>query len=179
MARLVVKDKISLGGALAVGQTLRLGGFVMTARSTVTPTMTSRVIKNNLHVGSGFAEQMDPMELSSLNELLDRIAALGVATDYDRIGLKPDQREINSPPVTHQIAVVEEQCSDSSSILRTNYVRIHELSEPDTRLWEDMAQASNLELDSGPVLLGNVLEPELSSSESPLPLGLRSGQGLD
>ena len=70
------------------------------------------------------------MELSSLNELLDRITALGVATDYDRIGLKPDQREINSPPVTHQIAVVEEQCGDSSSILRTNYVRIPELSEP-------------------------------------------------
>ena len=46
------------------------------------------------------------MELASLNELLDRIAALGVTTDYDRIGLKPDQREINSPPVTHQIAVV-------------------------------------------------------------------------
>ena len=41
------------------------------------------------------------MELSSLNELLDRIAALGVATDYDQIGLKPDQREINSPPATH------------------------------------------------------------------------------
>ena len=96
----------------------------MTARSAVAPMMTSRVIKNSLHVGSKFAEQMDPMELSSLNELLDRIAALGVATDYDRIGLKPDQREINSPPVTHQIAVVEEQCSDSSSILWMNYVRI-------------------------------------------------------
>ena len=86
--------------------------------------MTSWVIENSLHVGSEFAEQMDPMELSSLNELLDHIAALGVATDYDRIGLKPDQREINSPPVTHQIAVVEEQNSDSSSILRTNYVWI-------------------------------------------------------
>ena len=73
----------------------------MTARSTAAPTMTSRVIKNSLRIGSKFAEQMDPMELSSLNELLDRIAALGVATDYDRIGLKPDQREINSPPVTH------------------------------------------------------------------------------
>ena len=94
--------------------------------------------------------------------------------DYDRIRLKPDQREINSPPVTHQIAVVEEQCSDSSCILRTNYVRIPELSEPDTRLREDMAQASNLESDSGPEKLGNILEPELPSSEAPLPLGLRS-----
>ena len=80
----------------------------MTARSVVTPSMTSRVIKNSLHVGSEFAEQMDPMELSYLNELLDHIAALGVTTDYDRIGLKPGKREINSLPVTHQIAVVEE-----------------------------------------------------------------------
>src|SRR3954464_13491530 len=104
MPRLVVGDSVTSGGALAVGQTLRLGGFVMTARSAVAPTMTSRVIKNSLHVGSEFAEQMDPMEISSLNKLLDRIADLGVTTDYDRIGLKPDRREINSPPVTHQIA---------------------------------------------------------------------------
>ena len=68
------------------------------------------------------------MELSSLNELLDRIAALGVATDYDQIGSKPDLREINSPQVTHHVAGIEEQCGDSSSILRTNYVRI--LSSP-------------------------------------------------
>ena len=116
----------------------------MTARSTAEPTVTSRVIENSLHVNLELAEQMDPMELSFLNELLDRITALGVATDYDQIGLKPDQREINSPPVTHQIAVVEEQCSNSSSILRTNYVRIPELSKSDTRPREDMAQASNL-----------------------------------
>ena len=101
----------------------------MAARSTATLTMTSQVIKNNLRVSTEFTEQMDPMELSSLNELLDRVAALGVSTDYDRIGLKPDQREINSLLVTHQIAVVEEQNSDSPSILRTNYVRIPELSE--------------------------------------------------
>ena len=150
MARLVIKDNITSGGALALGQTLRLGGFVMTARSAAAPTMTSRVIKNSLHIDSKFPEQMDPMDLSSLNELLDHIAALGVTTDYDRIGLKPDQREINSPPVTHQIAVVEEQCIDSSSILRTNYVQIPELSELDTRLREDMAQALNLESDIGP-----------------------------
>ena len=144
MARLVVKDNITSRGALDLGQTLRLGGFVTTARSAIAPTMTSQVIRNSLNVSSEFTEQMDPMELSSLNELLDRIAALGVATDYDRIRLKPDQREINSLPVTHQIAVVEERCNDSSSILRTNYFRIPELSELDTRLWEDMAQAPNL-----------------------------------
>ena len=47
------------------------------------------------------------MELSSINQLLDRIAALGVATDYDQIGPKPDLREINPPQATHHVAVVE------------------------------------------------------------------------
>ena len=83
----------------------------MTACSAAAPTMTSRVIENSPHVGSEFTEQMDTVELSSLNELLDRISALGVATAYDQIGLKTDQRDINSPQVTHHIAVVEEQCS--------------------------------------------------------------------
>ena len=72
----------------------------MTACTAAAPTMTSRVIKSNLHISLELAEQLDPMELSSLNELLDRIAALGVATDYGQIGLKPDQREIDSPRVT-------------------------------------------------------------------------------
>ncbi|MGI4344468.1 hypothetical protein ACR2XV_25780 [Klebsiella pneumoniae] len=108
MARLVVKDNITSGGSLVVGQTLQLGGFIMAARSAATPTMTSQVIENSLRVGSEFAEHMDPMELSSLNELLDRIAALGVAIDYSQIGLKPDQREIRSPSITHMVAVVEE-----------------------------------------------------------------------
>ena len=179
MPRLIVKNNITAGGALAVGQTLRLGSFIMTARSAAAPTMTSRVIENSLHVGSEFAEQMDPMELSSLNELLDRIAASGVPTDYDRIGLKPDQREINSPPATHHIAVVEEQCGDSSSILRTNYVWIPELSEPDTRLREDITQALNLESGSGLDSSGNIPESELPRSETPRPLGLRSGRGSD
>ena len=79
----------------------------MTACSAAAPTMTSRVIKSDLHVNSEFAEQLDPMDLSSVNELLDRIAALGVTTDYDQVRLKPDLREINSPQVTHHIAVVE------------------------------------------------------------------------
>ena len=116
------------------------------------------------------------MELSSLNKLLDRIAALGVATDYDRIGLKPDRREINSPPFTHHVAVVEEQCGDSSSILRTNYVQIPELSEPDTHLREDITQTLNLESGSGPDSSGNIPESELPRSETPRPLGLRSGR---
>ena len=117
MARLVVKDNITSGGALAVGQTLRLGGFIMTARLAAAPMMTSRVIESNLHVNSELAEQLDPMELSSLTKLLDRIAALGVATDYDQIGPEPNLREINSPQVTHHVVVVEEQCGNPSSIL--------------------------------------------------------------
>ena len=96
MARLVVKDNITSGGSLAVGQTLRLGGFVMTSRSAAALTMTSQVIKNNLRVSPEFTEQMDSMELSSLNELLDRIAALGVIMDYDRIGLRPNLVVIRS-----------------------------------------------------------------------------------
>ena len=151
----------------------------MTARSASAPTMTSRVIENSLHIGSKFAEQMDPMEISSLNELLDRIAALGVTTDYDRIGLKPDQREINSLPVTHQIAVVEEQCGNSPSILRTSYVRIPELIEQDTRSREDTALSLNPESGRISNPQGNIPEPELPRSETPLPRGLRLGQGLD
>ena len=96
MARLIVKDDITSEGSLTLGQTLRLGGFIMSAPSAVAPTMASRVINHNLRVSSELAEQMDPMELSSLNELLDCIAALGVATKYDRIGLKPDRRDIRS-----------------------------------------------------------------------------------
>ena len=93
----VFKDGTVVKGALAAGQTIRLDGFLMTACSATAPTMTCQVIKSDLHVSSEFAEQLDPIELSSVNELLDRIAALGVATDYDQIGLKTDLREINSP----------------------------------------------------------------------------------
>ena len=92
----------------------------MPARSAAAPTMTSRVITHNLRVDLELADHLDPIELSSLNELLDRIAALGVAMDYDRFGLKLNQRDIKSPPATHEIAVVEEPRTDYPSILRTN-----------------------------------------------------------
>ena len=64
--------------------------------------MTSRAIKSNLLISSELAELLNPIELSSINEILDRFAALGVATDYDQSGPKPDLREINSPksPIT-------------------------------------------------------------------------------
>ena len=104
------------------------------------------------------------MDLSSLNELLDRITALGVATDYDRIGLKPDQREINSPPITHQIAVVEEQ-DNSSSILKTNYVRVSDLEEPGTHQQKDAPCPPNIESDDKPKKSADNPEPELLNLE--------------
>src|SRR3954462_13194979 len=142
----VFKDDAITKGTLAIGQTLRLGGFLMTTPAAVAPTITSRVIENNLHVSSASAKQLDPVELSSVNELLDRIAALGVATNYDKVGLKPDLREINSPRATHHVAVVETQCGDPSSILGTSYVRIPEPSTPDIRGGEDAIQDLSLEL---------------------------------
>ena len=122
----------------------------MAAQSASVSMMTSQVIKNSLHINSELAEQMNPIDLSSLNELLDRIAALGVATDYDRVRLKPNQKDIKSPPVTHEIAVVEEPHTDYPSILRTNYVRITKISELNTRSRENMAQTPDLESGIGP-----------------------------
>ena len=116
----------------------------MTACSAVAPTVTSRVIKSNLHVNSELAEQLDPMELSSVNELLDRIATLGVATDYNKIGLKTDLREINSPQVTHHVAVVEEQRGDSSPRLKPSRVRASEPSMPYSRGGTDFDRALKL-----------------------------------
>ena len=109
MSHPVFKEGVVAKGALVIGQTLRLGRFLMTVYPAVAPMMTSRANESNLHISSELAEQLDPMELFSLNELLDRIAALGVATDFDQIGLKPDQREIDSPQITHHVEVVEEQ----------------------------------------------------------------------
>ena len=109
---------------------------------------------------------MDPMELSSLNELLDRIAALGVATDYDQVGLKPDLREINSPQVTHHVVMVETLCGDPSPILRTSYIRIPDPSKPDTRGGGDITQDLSLGSGNGPYSLDNIQKSELQSSET-------------
>ena len=112
--------------------------------------MTSRAIENPLRINSEHSKQMDPTEFSSLNELLDHIAALGIATDYDRIGPKTDQGEIKTPRVTHQIAVVEEQDGESSSISKTDYVRIADLEEPDTHQRKDATSPPNIESDGSP-----------------------------
>ena len=179
MTCLVLKDNITTGGELAPGQTLRLGSFTMTTCLAVKQMMTSRAIENPLRIGSKHSKQMDPAEFLSLNELLDRIAALGIATDYDRIGLKPDQREIKSPPVTHQIAVVEEQDGDFSPILKTDYVRIADPTEPDTHQQKEVTGLPNIESDSRPKQPEDTSEPGLLSLENLQTPDHRSGQGPD
>ena len=150
----------------------------MTACPALKPTMTSRVIENCLRVDPEHSKRMDPMELSSLNELLDCIAALGVATDYDQIGLKPDQKEIKTPPITHQIAVVEEQ-DNSSSMLRTNYVRISDLEETDTHRQKGTPCSPNIESDGKPKKSVDISEPELLSPEDLQTPDPKLGQGSD
>ena len=83
----IFKDGTVAKGALAVGQTLRLGGFLMTACSATASTMTSRVIESNLHANSELAKQLDPMKLSSLNELLDHMPPWESLQTMIRLGL--------------------------------------------------------------------------------------------
>ena len=138
MARLVISDNITSGGALVSRQTFRLGSFTMGARLAVKPKAAPQAAKNHLRIGPEYSDKIDPTYVASLNELLDRIATLGVATDYDRIGLKPDQREIKSPLITHLVAIVEEQANNNSSpTLRTSYVQVSELGGPDTLVLQD------------------------------------------
>ena len=110
---------------------------------------------------------MDPADVCSLNELLDRIAALGVSTDYDRIGLKPDQREINHPPITHLVAVIEEPAKDTFlPILKTKYVRVSESIEPDTVPPDGTSRLPDSSSDIGSREPLNPLEPEPVVSEN-------------
>ena len=69
--------------------------------------------------------------------------------------------------------MVEEQCGDPSSILRTSYVRIPDPSKPDIRGGEDIAQALNLKSGSGLDSLDNIQKSKLPSSETFRPLILR------
>ena len=107
MARLVINNNITSGGCLASGQTLQFDGFTVRACTAVEPVTIPTAAGHRLRIGPKYSKKLDPAVLS-LNELLDRIAALRVSMDYDRIGLKPDRREINHPPITHLVAVVEE-----------------------------------------------------------------------
>jgi hypothetical protein len=97
MARLVINDDITSGRSLTLGQVLQLGSFTIGAGMAIKPTAPPVIAKHHPRIGLEYSQKMDPADVSSLNKLLDRIAALGLSTDYDRIRLKPDQREINSP----------------------------------------------------------------------------------
>lgn len=48
------------------------------------------------------------MDVRELNELLGRIRAMGMSSDqpsvYEYIGIKPDDREIHVPTITHLVA---------------------------------------------------------------------------
>ena len=114
MARLVINENITSVGCLASGQTLRFGGFTMRVRTAIEPATTLTAAGHHPCIIPKYSEKLDPIDISSLNELLDCIAALGVSTDYDRIRLKPDQREITHPPVTHFTVIVEEPATDDS-----------------------------------------------------------------
>lgn len=107
MARLVINDNITSGRSLSTGKILQLGGFIFGSRMAIKPIAPPTIAKHRLRIGLENSEKMDPADVSSLNKLLDRIAALGVSTNYGRIGLKPNQREINHPPITHLVAVIE------------------------------------------------------------------------
>ena len=152
----------------------------MAARSAFEPMMTSQVIENRLRIDSEYSKQMDPADLSCFNELLDSIAALGIAMDYDQIGLKPDRRENKSSPITHQIAVVEEQSNNNSSpILKASYIRISELIKLDTRLRGDTPGLPNLESDVEPKESLDILDPELINLEVLQTPESTLGQGSD
>ena len=75
--------------------------------------------------------------------------------------------------------MVEEQCGNPSSILRTSYVRILDPSKPDTRGGEDVTQDLNLKSGGGLDSLDNIQEPKLPSSETPWPPSLRLGEVSD
>ena len=175
----VFKDGVFAERALAAGQTIRLGGFLMTACPAAASTTTSQVVRSNLRVSPKAVEQLDPIELSSVNELLDRIAALGVATDYNQIGLKTDLREINSPQATHHVALVEEQYGNSSSVFKTIHVRIPEPSMPDSRRGADFDRAWNLKSCIAPDSLDCPQRNTLPNSETPWPLSLKMGRDPD
>ena len=114
MACLVINNNITSKGCLASGQTLRFGGFTMRTRAAVEPATPPMAARHGPRICPKYSKKLDPTDVSSLNKILDRIAVLGVSTDYDRIGIKPNQREINHPPVTHFVAIVEELVTNDS-----------------------------------------------------------------
>ena len=149
MARLVTNDNITSGRSLTFGQTQQLNGFTIGLFTAIKPTTPPTTVKYHC-IGLEYSEKMDPADVWSLNELLDCIAALGVSIDYDWIRLKPDEREVNRPPITHPVAVVVERAQDTSPpMLRTKYVRVSEPLKPDTLPLDGTPRPPNYGSDVG------------------------------
>ena len=89
MARLVINNNSTSRGCLASGKTLQFGGFTIRACAAVEPATPPMDAGHRPRISPKYSEKLDPTGVSSLKELLDRIAAVGVSTDYDRIRLKP------------------------------------------------------------------------------------------
>ena len=66
-----------------------------------------------------YSKNMDSVDITSLNEFLNRIQAMMISNDqptvYDLIGLKPDDMEIYASPITHPISTTEEPTGGSPS----------------------------------------------------------------
>ena len=73
------------------------------------------------------------------------------------------------------MVVVEEQCGDSSSMLKTSYVWIPDPSMPDSRGETDINQILNLKSGIGLDLLEGIQQTKLANPEASWPLSLRSG----
>ena len=86
--------------------------------------------------------------------------------EYDWIGLKSNQCEIKSPPITHLVMVVEERAKNTSSPkLKTSYVRISDSLEPDTLPRDETSRPSNSGSDIEPGKHLDLPGPELATSE--------------
>ena len=75
--------------------------------------------------------------------------------------------------------MVVEQNGESSSISKTDYVRIAYQEEPDTHQRKDATSPPNIESDGGPKQSEDTPEPGLLSPEGLQTPGNRSGQGPD
>ena len=75
--------------------------------------------------------------------------------------------------------VVEEQDDNSSSILRTDYVRISDFEKPDTHPRGDASFPLNIESEDEPKKSVDIPEPDLLSSEDLQTPDLKLCQGSD
>ena len=71
--------------------------------------------------------------------------------------------------------MVDAQCGDSSSMLKTSYVQIPDPSMPDSRRGTDVNRVLNLKSGSGLDSLDDVQQSKLPNPETPRPLSLRLG----